>query len=428
MNITIHRGVDQIGGCITEISTEKARIFIDMGDNLPGYDEAMTQQQKEAFVASLFGDGATSAAVFYTHFHSDHVGLSAYVPHGVQQYIGSIAKMVMEVKIKRIINIPGCEKQPDISLFLTYEIGKAIWIEDIKVTPFLVSHSACDSYMLLIDADGKKTLHTGDFRDHGYIGEGLREFVPKYIGQVDYLITEGTMLSREDECCDESPYKTLASEKELQEVARTIMQKRRYVFALCSSTNIDTLASFHKANPKGRLFVCAGYQAEVLDIFTKSNGKLSDLYKFDKLSVFPKDQLLDEMLEKGFCILVRGSEYSRSKYQRFIELLINKCPKEERLMIYSMWKGYIELGGKHENKAHTAYENRFDPDSFVYLHTSGHASLECLEWLIKTVNPREAIIGIHKEADTSLNSLNLPDELKVKIIPDNKNIECIIIK
>jgi len=27
MNITIHRGADQIGGCVTEISTEKARTF-----------------------------------------------------------------------------------------------------------------------------------------------------------------------------------------------------------------------------------------------------------------------------------------------------------------------------------------------------------------------------------------------------------------
>lgn len=33
MNITIHRGANQIGGCITEIATEKAKIFIDFGSN-----------------------------------------------------------------------------------------------------------------------------------------------------------------------------------------------------------------------------------------------------------------------------------------------------------------------------------------------------------------------------------------------------------
>ena len=36
MIINIHRGLEQIGGCITEISTETSRVFIDMGQNLPG--------------------------------------------------------------------------------------------------------------------------------------------------------------------------------------------------------------------------------------------------------------------------------------------------------------------------------------------------------------------------------------------------------
>lgn len=35
MKIIIHRGIDQIGGCITEIATNKARILIDLGQNLP---------------------------------------------------------------------------------------------------------------------------------------------------------------------------------------------------------------------------------------------------------------------------------------------------------------------------------------------------------------------------------------------------------
>lgn len=35
MNITIHRGVNQIGGCITEISTEDCKVLIDLGSNLP---------------------------------------------------------------------------------------------------------------------------------------------------------------------------------------------------------------------------------------------------------------------------------------------------------------------------------------------------------------------------------------------------------
>ena len=34
MNIKVHRGQNQIGGSIIEISTEKARIFLDIGIEL----------------------------------------------------------------------------------------------------------------------------------------------------------------------------------------------------------------------------------------------------------------------------------------------------------------------------------------------------------------------------------------------------------
>ena len=42
MNIKVHRGLEQIGGCITEISTATSRVFIDFGQNLPGNGEATT--------------------------------------------------------------------------------------------------------------------------------------------------------------------------------------------------------------------------------------------------------------------------------------------------------------------------------------------------------------------------------------------------
>ena len=48
MNITIHRGLEQIGGCITEICTATSRVFIDLGKNLPGNGEATTPEQQKA--------------------------------------------------------------------------------------------------------------------------------------------------------------------------------------------------------------------------------------------------------------------------------------------------------------------------------------------------------------------------------------------
>ena len=48
-----------------------------------------------------------------------------------------------------------------------------IIVGDIKVTPFYNCHSIYDSYMFLIEADGKRIWHTGDYREHGYLGKGL---------------------------------------------------------------------------------------------------------------------------------------------------------------------------------------------------------------------------------------------------------------
>ena len=59
MNLIIHRGADQIGGCITEISTENCKILIDFGSNLPGCKkEELTEEQ----VKSIIGN---ADAVFY---------------------------------------------------------------------------------------------------------------------------------------------------------------------------------------------------------------------------------------------------------------------------------------------------------------------------------------------------------------------------
>ena len=86
MKIKVHRGHDQIGGCITEISTDTSRIFIDFGQNLPGNGEPTTPEEDEAMVKEIFAQNKKQyEAVFYTHGHEDHVGLFEYIPEDVSQ-------------------------------------------------------------------------------------------------------------------------------------------------------------------------------------------------------------------------------------------------------------------------------------------------------------------------------------------------------
>ena len=52
----------------------------------------------------------------------------------------------------------------------------------------------------------------------------------------------------------------------------------------------------------------------------------------------------------------------------------------------------------------------------VDIHTSGHADRKTIEEVIKIVNPKKAVVCIHKEEGQSLESLNLGEEIKKKIV------------
>lgn len=82
-------------------------------------------------------------------------------------------------------------------------IAESISIGDIRVTPFSNCHSIYDSHIFLIEADGKRIWHTGDYREHGYRGKDLFPTLEEYATDIDVLITEGTMLKSEGRCIHE---------------------------------------------------------------------------------------------------------------------------------------------------------------------------------------------------------------------------------
>jgi mRNA degradation ribonuclease J1/J2 len=78
MKITIHRGINQIGGCITEIATNNNCILIDLGQNLPDNEGNIEDNLANPQAIKTLTNGVD--AIFYTHYHGDHVELYRYVP------------------------------------------------------------------------------------------------------------------------------------------------------------------------------------------------------------------------------------------------------------------------------------------------------------------------------------------------------------
>lgn len=66
MQIKIHRGINQIGGCVTKIKSKKSRILIDVGTHLPN-----STSKRKVNVAKF---SKKCDAVFITYYHLDHIG------------------------------------------------------------------------------------------------------------------------------------------------------------------------------------------------------------------------------------------------------------------------------------------------------------------------------------------------------------------
>ena len=425
MDIKVHRGLEQIGGCITEISTATSRVFIDFGQNLPGHGEPTTPEQDKLMVENIFASNAKShEAVFYTHAHEDHVGLFEYIPSCVPQYMSDGTKELLLIKYKTLKEgVDLCLERLQNDTNATKEqIDKVVvrkskaenkiklitkmnaWgrtsprkkpcpisIGDITITPFFNCHSIYDSHMFLIEADGKRIWHTGDYRAHGYMGKGLFPTLKKYATNIDVLITEGTMLNRNDHCIHEYT---------VSEKMAHVMKSFKYVFVLASSTDIERLASIKNAasEAKKNMFVCSKFLATIMKFFSERESEQSHgLFNFSPRML--RLNGLERIKKKGFVLIAGTSQISRVKE------LIKELPIEETLLIYSSWEGYYTIPEQiAANPNYKKFRELFF--NVVDIHTSGHADKTTIRKVIDVVKPQETVF-IHKEKGALDNLDNL---------------------
>lgn len=394
MQIKIHRGTHQIGGCITEIKTSLSRIIIDMGAELPSANKTACDFEIDGVTCGT----PNCDAVLITHYHGDHVGMYEKILPEIPIYMGAVAKNiygVVQKTLKTKLNQGNPQRVAD---FYEYYIGKPLFFGDIKVTPYIIDHSAFDAYMFLIESEGKRILHTGDFRMHGARGNKMPAVFEKYAKDIDVLIIEGTMLSRNSE--------KIITEHELGVQAKNLFAEHKNVFVLCSSTNIDTIAEFYNAAIECNkpFIVCEDdFQAEILRIVTQST--YSPFYDFSKQKVYSYAPNLNSFMnERGFCFIGRANYITKKAMECF----------PNSMLVYSMWKGYLD-------KTHAAfdkYKSEFLENAIKtgcqleYLHTSGHSSSKDIEKICE-ITQAKTVIPIHCECPENFAKLNILGNLKI---------------
>lgn len=401
----IHRGSHQIGGMCAEIRTEKSRIIIDFGANLPDTDEEQSVSDDELY-ERVFGDEKKPDAILFTHYHGDHTGLVERIPDDIPLYIGRTAKKICLNLHRRTDRVNQTDVSSAIEGMKTYRPGTPFRIGDISIRPFQIGHSALDSYMFLICVDKKKILYTGDFRDHGIICSRVtfEEMIKKHVKKIDILITEGTMFAR--------PRSEIMSEYELCDKAREIFKRHKYNFVLVSSTNLDSIMSFYHATPAGKAFICDKYQlSQILTACNDFGTKKHGMYKrYNTVSTRPitdmdeSDFDIEKYREKGFVMLVRTSD----KFRPYPDMF----ESGESCIIYSMWNGYLK-GGRKENSTIVDF---LDGRDIKKIHTSGHASVECIQRLIE-LTCSERIIPVHSECSDEMGEIREFEKYRNIITP-----------
>ena len=423
--IQIRQG-DQIGGCVTIITYAgdgvTVRLMIDYGMSLPG------AEQKEEYEHDWEKEPVD--AVLFTHYHGDHAGRFREVPARTRLYLGAASRAVM-INIYQALARARDQRTASSAREALAVLQDDIRIAEVKrdtpmavgpvtVTGYEVDHSAYDAYMYLIETPDKTILHTGDFRGHGYRGKALLPMTNWYIRRngrrdVDILITEGTMMSRRTEI--------VKTEAELQAEARKYFREHRYAFLICSSTNLDSLASFYQAaRANGMyLYTYSNYVCQQLRTFTELAGARTELYQFEEVYVLRPDQELHHkawskprkqkelMREHGFLALIKPEDFCEKYINEFLDL--------KPVIVYSMWDGYLKPEEAAYIRKWDAFLKRQQAKGVEvkHLHTGGHATAEQLTQLIKEVNPREAICPIHTEHAEGFYELELPQELKERI-------------
>lgn len=350
MEIKVYRGTHQIGGAVVAVSTRKTRIIIDMGSPVV-IDEPYD-------------------AVVFTHYHRDHVSQAEHIAKSVPLYIGSAAK--------EILLLTSADDDADVRNAVMrmqpYEDGKTFYIGDIGVTPILTDHSAFDAYMLLIEGEGKRVLHTGDFRGHGIRSPLVLPALENLRNKVDLFICESTNLSFRQ------PVTT--PELSLVSAAEIVMERFPYVFVLCGATDIDRLAVFHQSAEGRASFFCDAYQMGILDVVRERGSHLSPYYGFNKAQVYVEAMGQNS---HGFVMAVRNDKVFRQVMKPFLDAHREKC-----LFIYAVPEGYL---AKHEKALEKLTEGfRYK----VKLHTSGHSSQEMIWQAVQILSPRK-VLPIHTE-------------------------------
>ncbi|MCD6578097.1 MBL fold metallo-hydrolase, partial [bacterium] len=336
--------------------------------------------------------------VLISHPHIDHYGFFRYLKKDICFYLGEATKKIINLTVI-FTPIRG-----SISNYHPIESGKSFSCGDFRITPYLMDHSAFDSYAFLVEADGKSLIYSGDFREHGRKPGVFRWFLEHAPEDIDVLLLEGTVLDRGLKGKGVGEFK---SETEIEaETVRLLKAGKNMTLLYFSAQNIDRLVSFYRASLKtGKIFAIDFYTANILGCL-KDYGEIPyPSENYPNIKVFFPYWLCRRITRHGReKLMYRYKDYKITREEisdRSGEIMMVVRPSmlkdlglikniEEATFIYSLWEGYLQDYSMQKMMRFIKKKNM----KFYQVHTSGHAEIDTLKKVVKKLKPGK-IVPIH---------------------------------
>lgn len=399
MRVCIHRGASQIGGTCVEIKAQGKRLVLDVGTPLDAEDAGPADLP----MVSGFTDADPSLlGVIISHPHQDHYGLATLLHKGTVFLMGEAAERILAASA--IFTPSGGTFGRVIHLINR----KPIVLGPFTITPFLMDHSAYDSYALLVEADGKRLFYTGDLRGHGRKAKLFERLVAHPPENVNVLLMEGTTLKRQG--TDEGFPTERDIENDLVKIFRTTPGMP---LVWCSGQNIDRIVTvFRAAKRSNRQLILDMYTAHILKVIGKPTLPQAEwkevkvfLPRSQKMAIIRNQRFDVSDMYKPFRIYPRNlSGAAKSSVMLFrpsmrADVENAGCLDGARL-IYSMWDGY------YDDDKNRDFREWLEQEGILLnrCHTSGHASTKDLRRLREAFSPAE-VTPIHTEQPARYESI-----------------------
>ena len=267
-----------------------------------------------------------------------------------------------------------------------------------------MDHSAFDSYAFLVEAEGKRIIYSGDFREHGRKPGVFRWFLEHAPEDIDVLLLEGTVLDRGLKGKGAGEFK---SETEIEdETVKLLEAGKNMTLLYFSAQNIDRLVSFYRASLRtGKIFAIDFYTANILGCLKDYAMIPYPSENYANIRVFfpywlcerIRRQDSQDLMYKYKSYKITKKEISgrseeimmmvRPSMLKDLELIKNM---EGAAFIYSLWEGYLQDYSMQKMMRFIKKKKM----NFYQVHTSGHAEIDTLKKVVKKLKPGK-IIPIH---------------------------------